>query len=921
MTGKPKTRRFIAIIGFLLTVLLITVLTVAVSWWYQFWDGYPRGTDVISHLFRINQILEFWPHFKWFHSWSGGTPHFLWYPSVSYLSIAAAEVVTSLSPEFLLTLFGVLSVALAALAVFLVTYELTKTYLLSLAGTLIYIVTPAVWSVDFSMAGYNRGISIAFLGLSLWACVWWLRTFREAKENRLAYFLTVIFLGLSFITHYVCGPQAFAVVFVLIIFGLSSWSRRIAGVIKVLIPAGLLTAIFVLPLVLTRTLSDSMVVGQESFRFEDMFVPGSSLFYLFTHKNIRGFSGELFRLSPLLLPLLIVLVGLVIFFRRKALSQSELLLRVFLGMTFISLLLIIYATVYFPFLKHYGSGILDPRMTLFFLPSFLAPMVPIGVYWLVEGRLARQIAGFFLIISAALWFFIQFPYGGLPRIQAIPSRTYLSLPVYPLETQFNFRFGTGNYSNIAESFNYQYPYVPQTRDYFATGVVAPDYYVYLIMAGWQWENNYPETNFLFDWWGTKQFAVMNDEAGVEYNPLEKFTKQPNDYTLLGSDELFSVFEYQESSMVTSVTDVPALLIIGSEKTKAYNLAFRSLAQSNLNSRYIIPVYGKEFIDEYKLDELKQFPVLLLHDYKFHNSEKAGLLLKEYVENGGGLIIEANKTSEGKKEILEKLRPYPVDGVARTDFGKQWYLTTSNRHKEILANIDFTKFAPAIFNDGPWGIAYASGIKEWAKPVLYDKGKPVIVAGELGRGKVIWSGMNLLYHIVTYNNEEESRLLGQMVAWVQGKEKLEPEPLSIYQEYKDPDSKSLFFESERCKIEFVHPEKRIVTLKNPAKGVLFKEAWFQNWHVSINGKRGRIYKAGPEFMYVPLAEAKAGDKIEFVFGTHFIQWLGRILSTGTFFGLVFYLFNWRVFKDWPEKVKMKLLSPVKHLAKWWGNEAG
>lgn len=915
-----KVRRIIVTAGFLLTGLVITFLTMAVSWWYQLWDGYPRGSDVISHLFRVNQILEFCPHFKWFHSWSGGTPHFLWYPSINYLLIAGAKLVTSFSSEFLLSLLGVLSVALGAVAVFLVAYELTKTYLLSLAGAFVYIFTPAVWAVVFSMGGYNRGVSIAFFGLSIWACVWWLRTFQEAKENRLAYFLTVVFLALSIFTHFTCGgPQAFLAVFVLIIFAVQGWLRRIVTAAKVLVPAGFLTAMFTLPLVLTRTFSGSMVAGQESFRLEDMFVSWSSLFYLFTNENIRGFSGGLFRLSPLLLPLLVVFMGAVILLRRKALFKGKLLWCTFLGLSFFSFLFIIYATVYFPFLKHYGAGFFDPRMAIFFLPALLAPMVAVGIYWLAGGKVVREMAGFFLIILAVGWFFIQFPYGDLPRIQAIPSKSYLSLPAYPPKTQFNFRFGTGNYSNLAESFNYHFPYVPQTRDYFATGVVAPDYYVYLVLAGWQWEDNYLETNFLFDWWGVKQFAMMNNEANVEYNPLEKFKKESSYYNFLASNEAFSVFDYQEANTVTSATDVPALLVIGSEKTKAYNLVFRSLAQGNLNSRYVIPIYGKEHIDDYSLAELKQFPLIFLYDYKFHQSKKAGKLLKKYVEAGGSLIIEANKNIEEKREILEKLEVWPVEEVKKTDFGKEWQLTSAGNYGGILTDVDFAKFAPAVFAQDPWGIAYASQIKDWAKPVVYDNGEPVIVAGELGKGRVIWSGMNFPYHIVTYNNEEEAKFIGKMIAWVQKKEELKPEPLVLSQEYKDPNSKSLFFETEKYKVEFVHPEKRVITLKKPAKGVIFKEFHFLNWQAFINGKKTKIYKAGPEFMYLVLPDSKPGDKVEFVFQTHFVQWLGGLISLFTFLGLLFYSLKGRTFQLFSKKLSARLVLPLKTLSSWWEKE--
>lgn len=917
MKKSQVIQKVFVFFGFVVTIVFLVALTFGVSWWLELWVGYPRGTDAISHLFRAKQVFQFWPNYNWFHSWAGGMPHFFWYPSLLYLLLALGKFLTSFSFEFLLSFVGVLSVAVAVVAVYLLVYRLTKIYFLSLASAIIYAITPGVWVPDFVMGTYSRGISIAFLGLALWTSVCWLEAYKQKKESRWAYFSTVIFLGLAFLSHYNGGPQAFVFVFILIWFGVKDWSKKILAEFKVFIPATFLAAFLIFPLIFLTSPSISLIAGHESYEFSEMFLSFSSLFNVFTNINLEGFSGEFYRLTPLLLPLIVITGVLLLLFRRKILRQGSLAWRMFLALGLISVLLIIYGTVRLPFLKHYGSGVFDPRMIVMFVPSVLAPMVAIGIYLLFEKKIFREIAGIAVIGLALLWFFVQFPLVEKPKIAGFDVASRLRLPVEPRPDQFNFRWGTGNYSGLAVSFNYVYPYVPQTRDYSAVSVVVPDYYTYLVLAGWRWEDNYSETNFLFDWWGVKEFVVYNNEPGAIGDPLAKFSKKQNDYPLKGEDETWSVFEYLQPSPILAATNAPPVLVIGSEETKAHNLIFRSLAQSDLNSKYLVPVHGKEYIDDYEEDELNRFPIIIISNYKYRNFEKAAALLEKYVKSGGGLLIESEKEVEIEFSKAGALPvPWPVEKVEKTDFGKEWYLTKKD-YPEILSDINLENFAPAIFDDGPWGIAYSEKIKSWARVILTDKDKPVMVAGELGNGRVVWSGMNFPYHITTYGNIEESRLLGKVLAWLNKKNEFTPQETSVYTSGKSASGDSLFFETDHQKIEFVHPEKRIVTLKVPAKGVLFKEAYFPGWKAYLNDKQVSLYKAGPDFMYVPLENSRSGDKVVFEFSLPPIIIVGAGISLATLIILIYYLLGGQVRITFLKRVGQKL--QFGKLKGWWDED--
>ena len=140
----------------------------------------------------------------------------------------------------------------------------------------------------------------------------------------------------------------------------------------------------------------------------------------------------------------------------------------------------------------------------------------------------------------------------------------------------------------------------------------------------------------------------------------------------------------------------------------------------------------------------------------------------------------------------------------------------------------------------------------------------MVAGEYGRGRVVWSGMNLFYHVKSYRSSEESRFIRRILSWLSGG-----------------------FESSvlSCRVEFVNPQRRIVWIDGSAGGVLFKENYFRQWHAAliVGGERRRvsIYLAGPGLMYIPLPRNM---------GDHFEVLLWYDLSIGEKVGYVVSVFS-------------------------------
>src|SRR3989304_1786672 len=57
------------------------------------------------------------------------------------------------------------------------------------------------------------------------------------------------------------------------------------------------------------------------------------------------------------------------------------------------------------------------------------------------------------------------------------------------------------------------------------------------------------------------------------------------------------------------------------------------------------------------------------------------------------------------------------------------------------------------------------VRDWGQVVLSFADRPLIVAGEYGEGRVVWSGMNFIGHAQYLGvNQDELQLFGNLIRW-------------------------------------------------------------------------------------------------------------------------------------------------------------
>ncbi len=82
-------------------------------------------------------------------------------------------------------------------------------------------------------------------------------------------------------------------------------------------------------------------------------------------------------------------------------------------------------------------------------------------------------------------------------------------------------------------------------------------------------------------------------------------------------------------------------------------------------------------------------------------------------------------------------------------------------------MDIDQFGALVWEEDPWSVSGTSraNLRSWGSSVLSVGDNPLLAVGELGEGRLVWSGMNLISHILAYDNADKKRLLEGFLTWL------------------------------------------------------------------------------------------------------------------------------------------------------------
>ncbi|MDO8657573.1 MAG: hypothetical protein Q7K55_02435 [Candidatus Levybacteria bacterium] len=372
------------------------------------------------------------------------------------------------------------------------------------------------------------------------------------------------------------------------------------------------------------------------------------------------------------------------------------------------------------------------------------------------------------------------------------------------------------------------------------------------------------------WFGT-QYVLINSDA----DPVENFKQDTKNWEMVNP----GIFRFKQNiGLYSFSTSKPLALVIGSEKLTAYETFFKLANEGVLSYDDAFMIMGKNNIDDYSLKELKDFNILVLFGYSYKNQKKAFKLLDTYVKEGGKLYISTGWQYSDKDWKINKAPDFfPVNDLS-------WSINLSKDLEyelkdQSFLDVNVSKFSPLAWGNQPWGVSIPSSTRSWAKIILTVSGKPLVVAGEYGSGKVVWSGINWMGHISSYNNNaEEIKFLKTVFKYLL--------PGNIKDESKETDAVVI-------KRDF--PDKIEFTFKKDFEHGNFylRESFHPDWKAHLKTQQGKtelqIYKSGPLYKLVKIPSVSSGDKLIFEYSNRIRGVIANIISFITLIFLLTYLF--------------------------------
>lgn len=877
--------------GFRLGVIAVVVFVVYAGYYLDAWTGFPKGVDVYARMTRVRFILDFFPHINWQYHWANGLPTFTTEGAFFYYLSAFLVKVSGISIETSMIVLGFLAFSFLGVGVYGYVYTLTKRFESSLAAVFLILSSFSVWSWMVWGGIYPRIFAVGLMSISLWLLAKLLRKKEMNLSRRLNLVALILTLSALLLTHIMIAFFAFMAIFFHLLFSHLSKSQKLQLAAGLFGGSLAISAVIYLPLLSGVSASSGKFLGVIS-----QVVP-LSFSSLWDQGEIGWFIFPTFVISLLIS---------FIWYRKRGMYSL-------IGPSLIMLILFsIYAFIGYSGLSgkyYYINGFIPASAALFI--SFFASIVS-GVLLgkVLDSTDKKRFLSIFLVVVVILGTIVIIPINAewQRNFHNKLNRTFVSDSADPRSTisnarqmgdlpkqEFQYRFAP--YDALeAVWFSYDYQ-TPQERDYYGQGILHIDWRYWFEQAMWNPKFSAEETKMALDWFAVKWFSESVPNLGpvrpIEQvlkefpsrymnNPIDKFTGQFAfiDWALLLR------FENLDPAPIMSATNSTPILLIGQET--GYNMFFRNLALINVNSQRLIPLLGKKYIDDYKLTDLKYFKALVLYGYNYHNKEIAFKLLQDYVKGGGNLIWELAGSSDEEGPLLE---PAPFVQVKKESVQKNWdYIATG---EPFVSEVNFSAFSPLVYEGGPWKLSSASSsdLQPGARGLIGKDGQWIAALGEYGQGKVILTGFNFLYHMNANKNLEEVKFLAKMVDF-----------MGLAKEVEKADYQA----------QFINPEKRVVEVTNPAKGVMFKENFYHKWHAYLEGKdEQHIFYAGPGMMYVLLPSGtNFPAKLTFEYKQTLIETVGILISLLSLGGLLFYLIKGKL------PVKLNLFQ---FMTGWWDKD--
>ncbi len=776
---------------------LVVVAVAVVGYLLGVWTGFPKGTDAYAHLTRLKFVADNFPRHEWLYAWSAGMPTFETYPELPY--IAAAPLTKLLDAPTALIAIAFAAMTLLGLGLYTTVRTATGSSFAALVAALGAIGSMATWTWIVNGGVYARVFAAGLAACACWAAARWL-----GSGSRVAFAITALLLAAALASHQFVGA-VFA-------FGIGIATLAHPGPRKLRRAATLALATFLLA-------SPAIVPPLVRYGgFASAFL-GLDRVLLTSQPTVLV---DPLHVGIALLPI-VVLSVIAVWPLRRAVVLLVGALVLWVGYLFAPGLGI-------PSHLYYVTGI-DP-FTVTFLIALIAALaggfalgiarrVPIPA-WRRHGAAILAIA----LVALNLWLGPSAlrASNGYPRIEdssaagATEDLARRTIVVNGADLAHRYLPAIA-----AESVWFSYVYEkPQLRDYYGTGVVHPDWLAWANAAVYSAPLHEGRFRAALDWFAVDTFTVFEDPNFT--GNLAAFDRDSGLGLVAKSDPpTFREYGVRGASAIWRPTNARLVVVVGGREE--YDTVARMTLDRGARPGTLIPIWWQDTAHRVPSDLLQRAQAVVIEDGRFGDRAAAERSLAAYAANGGRVLLDAHGASSGLSDL------WPVEGATDEAIGA-WRLHAS------LGSLRVQDFAPARYDDGPWGAPVGTRLRGDAHALLDQDGRPLVAERATGKGAVVWVGGNLLYHAKAYANDVESEFLVGLLG---------------------PIGRDASVGGDATRLD---PE-RVTVRASGVSGVFVSESYHPKWTARWSDASALpVYYAGPGLIYVPTPSSGGTLTLEF-----------------------------------------------------------
>jgi len=782
----------------------------------------PLGVDAIPHVAKIALLRE-WKleGFIWLPVYYFGNPHFTLYPPASYIVLLIiVEAIKTPTTDIVIiqNLIALISVLLLTLGSTFLVYHLTRKAYAAIVSSLFLVSNPALYEPWIWGGNYPELYSIPTIPWGILFLDRWLKN--KGHSNLILY----IVLGVYALTsHQAVGMFFMLISSIWVLTNKDELLKRIAKLFTINLLLILTSFYYIAPLLyIERFYKIRESIFQQ---FTQNFIMGDYV-SSFIHVSLgHGFLPFNYYPFPTvsIIPILILLGYSVV--RKKYGNNKARTLTLYS----LSILLIIYFILSTQSITPFPAG---------FLPYRYAPYIVVSAslgiaYSLASMSEKRKI----ITVIICIFLLLVAYYAALP-IYSITNKEIQKYPLDVYEVQVlksinadahvnSHRIGILS-SGFNSIINLYFPNYYTSKGYYAQGILFIDWqhwYEYVLFSSEAEElSGRNSILHLLGWSGSGYLIFSGNESTFPFMKRE--------FSEVGKVANHVILKTSSTKVAEALIN-GAVLFIGDEY--GYDSFLRVFALSNYTGFAPVVVWGGDrCLDDFSLDDLRDFSVVVLYRFCYEDRDYAFSLLGEYVKAGGRVFFEAMSSRD---EAAPFPHPFPVKETERYGVKDRWNFTILN----VGVKLAESDFSPPVYEGGPWGVSASSVelLRNGAEPLVMSGDRVLVARLRHGDGELIWSGMNLLYHSLSYNNVDEATLLKQLIL---GETKTVAKPVEMIRH-------------SATKIEFKIP--------SGSKGLVFRERYIDNlvlsWRAwTKEGIEAEVMMMGPGFVYVKLEDEPRGD---------------------------------------------------------------